>query len=120
MFDLLFCHSKEKAEKYAVGTKGNKSTKFVEAAKGTNLYFAVYETEKWDNKIGEYIKRRTYATIPLNIVIERLKQNLPPAPADENGNEPKFVLSPNDLVYIPNIGELNHVIDYVYDKSRIY
>ncbi|MBR3907251.1 MAG: type II CRISPR RNA-guided endonuclease Cas9 [Bacteroidaceae bacterium] len=91
----------EKAEKYAIGKKGNKSTKFVEAAKGTNLYFAIYEIEKLNNRTGELIKERRFATIPLNIVIERLKQGLPPVPADNNGNEPKFVLSPNDLVYVP-------------------
>ena len=34
----------EQADKFAVGQTGNKSTKFVEAAKGTNLFFAIYET----------------------------------------------------------------------------
>ena len=91
----------EKADKFAIGEKGNKSSKYVEAAKGTNLYFAIYEVEKLDKNTGEVIKERKYATIPLNIVIERLKQGLPPAPTDDNGNEPKFVLSPNDLVYVP-------------------
>ena len=110
----------EKAEKFAVGSKGNKSSKFVEAAKGTNLYFAVYEVEKWDDKLGEYIKKRTYATIPLNVVIDRLKQNLSPAPPDENGNEPKFVLSPNDLVYVPNNGEYNGIQEKIKDCSRTY
>ncbi len=105
----------EKADKFAVGKKGNKSSKFVEAAKGTNLYFAVYETEKWDDKLGDYIKKRSYATIPLNVVIERLKQNLSPAPEDENGNEPIFVLSPNDLVYVSNTNDYQ-----VLDKRCVY
>ncbi len=105
----------EKSDKFAVGKKGNKSSKFVEAAKGTNLYFAVYETEKWNDKLGEFIRERTYATIPLNVVIERLKQNLSPAPADKNGNEPMFVLSPNDLVYVPIAGR-----DEDIDTNRIY
>ena len=95
----------EKADKFAIGKKGNKSSKYVEAAKGTNLYFAIYEVEKLDNNTGEVIKERKYVTIPLNIVIERLKQGLPPAPTDDNGNEPKFVLSPNDLVYVPTENE---------------
>ena len=95
----------EKADKFAIGKKGNKSSKYVEAAKGTNLYFAIYEVEKLDNNTGEVIKERKYATIPLNIVIERLKQGLPPAPTDDYGNEPKFVLSPNDLVYVPTENE---------------
>ena len=91
----------EKADKFAIGQKGNKSAKFVEAAKGTNLYFAVYETETLNEDTGKIDKRRSYATIPLNVVMERLKQGLSPAPTDENGNEPKFILSPNDLVYVP-------------------
>ena len=84
----------EKADKFAVGQTGNKSTKYVEAAKGTNLFFAIYETELEDKSTGEIIKKRSYATIPLNVVIDRQKQGLPSAPEDENGNLPKFVLSP--------------------------
>ena len=109
----------EKAEKFAIGKKGNKSTKFVEAAKGTNLYFAIYEIEKLNNHTGEFIKERKFATIPLNIVIERLKQGLPPAPAYDNGNKPKFVLSPNDLVYVPTKEDIenNH---YQLNADRLY
>jgi len=110
----------EKADKFAVGQTGNKSSKFVEAAKGTNLFFAVYETEQED-KDGRIIKKRTYATIPLNVVIERQKQGLSSAPEDENGNLPKFVLSPNDLVYVPTEKEIqNQIINYPLDKKRIY
>ena len=108
----------EKAEKFAIGNRGNKSSKFVEAAKGTNLYFAIYEIETFDKISGEFKKKRTFATIPLNVVIERLKQNLPPVPADENGNEPKFVLSPNDLVYVP-IDDVS-INDGKLDGSRLY
>ena len=105
----------EKADKFAIGKKGNKSSKFVEAAKGTNLYFAVYETEKFDENTGKVIVKRSYATIPLNVVMERLKQGLPPAPADENGNDPKFVLSPNDLVYVPDgVKDDNIVKKHIY------
>ena len=109
----------EKAEKFAIGKKSNKSTKFVEAAKGTNLYFAIYEIEKLDKCTGEFTKERKYATIPLHIVIERLKLGLQPVPADDNGNEPKFVLSPNDLVYVPTKEEIenNH---YQLNADRLY
>ena len=46
---------------------------------------------------------------------------MPSAPEDKNGNLPKFVLSPNDLVYIPTQEELEtgHVV-YPLDKKRIY
>ncbi len=111
----------EKADKCAVGVKGNKSSKYVEAAKGTNLYFAIYETETQDEHTGQIIKKRTYATIPLNVVIDRLKKGLSPAPEDEKGNAPKFVLSPNDLVYIPTNNELKSgYSDFRFDKDRIY
>lgn len=92
----------EKADKFAVGQTGNKPKKFVEAAKGTNLFFAVYENEITDKNTGESKKVRSYATIPLNVVIDRQKKGLPSVPDDENGNQPIFVLSPNDLVYVPN------------------
>lgn len=108
----------EKADKFAIGQSGNKSTKFVEAAKGTNLFFAIYEKEIIDESTGEVIKKRSFATIPLNIVIERLKSGLSPAPADDNGNEPTYLLSPNDLVYVPMEGEDKKSL--AIDKKRIY
>ena len=111
----------EKAEKFAVGQRGNKSSKFVEAAKGTNLYFAIYEEEAFDNSRGELVKHRTYATIPLNIVISRLKDRLQPVPANADGVLPKFVLSPNDLVYIPTPDEIKKgLLPAVPDSGRIY
>jgi len=79
--------------KFCIGTIGNKKAKYVEAAKGTNLFFAIYIDEKG---------KRSYETIPLNVVIERQKQGLPSVPEqDENGNPLLFHLSPNDLVYVP-------------------
>ena len=87
--------------KFAVGQKGNKDCKFVEAAKGTNLYFAIYQDEN---------SKRSFDTIPLNIVIERLKQNLVPVPEkDENGNSLLMYLSPNDLVYFPTEDEIENI-----------
>ena len=111
----------EKADKFSVGLKGNKPSKFVEADKGTNLYFAVYETKHQDAKTGEIIIKRQFDTIPLNIVIDRLRHGLCPAPDNEAGVSPIFVLSPNDLVYVPNEEELKVGIDYRrLDKERIY
>ena len=82
-----------KGKKYPVGQTGNKTTKFVVAEKGTNLYFAIYE-----NELGV----RSYDTIPLNIVVERLKEGLSPVPQANEADIPlKFYLSPNDLVYVP-------------------
>jgi CRISPR-associated endonuclease Csn1 len=87
--------------KFAVGQAGNKRTKFVEAAKGTNLFFAIYRNPE--------SKKRSYETIGLNIVIERLKNGLYPVPElNEAGNPLAFYLSPNDLVYVPTIEEIEN------------
>ena len=109
-----------------------KSKKYVEAAKGTNLFFAIY----WDEN-----GTRKYETMPLNDVIEHQKQTAH-LPNTERTETPLkntiiergkdipvqflFSLSPNDLVYVPideelekpslvNISKLNkHQIERVY------
>lgn len=83
----------EVGSKFLLGEIGNKKTKYVEAAKGTNLFFAVYENEHG---------KRSFETIPLNIVIERQKQGLSPVSLHQNRD---FYLSPNDLVYVPSEDE---------------
>ena len=104
-----------------MGQTGNKKKKFVEAAKGTNLFFAIYEEEQIDKNTGETVTVRSYDTIPLNVVIDRQKLGLPPAPENENGVDPKYVLSPNDLVYLPTEEERrNGKINVPLDKERIY
>ena len=110
----------ESGNRFAVGKNGNKPSKYVEADKGTNLYFAIYETEKKDKNSGKIIKERKYTTIPLNLAIERLKEGLSPAPKDENGNEPKFVLSPNDIVYVPKKIENLNIDNIKLNQDRIY
>ncbi len=82
-----------KGNKFNVGQTGNKQTKFVVAAKGTNLFYGIYV-----DKNG----KRSFESVPLNVVIERQKQGLPSVPElDEKGNRLLFQLSPNDLVYVP-------------------
>ena len=103
----------ESASKFAVGTTGNKKDKYVEAAKGTNLYFAVYTGSDGF---------RSYDTIPLNEVIERLKNRLSPVPeTNRKGDRLLFYLSPNDLVYLPMVEEIkNGRINEVLRVDRIY
>lgn len=87
-------------KKFNVGVKGNRKTKFVETAKGTNLFFAIYSDENG---------KRSYDTIPLNIVIERQKQGLSSVPeTNEKGNTLLFYVSPNDLVYVPTTDEISN------------
>ena len=105
----------EQGSKFPLGEVGNKATKYVEAAKGTNLYFGVYQGKD----------KRSFATIPLNEVIERQKQGLPSIPEyNEKGDPLLFSLSPNDLVYIPIEGEIIEDIDFRNlsneQKGRIY
>lgn len=87
----------EVGSKFPLGQSGNKKKKYVEAAKGTNLFFAIYQDEQGN---------RSYSTAALNIVIERQKQGLSSVPEiDEKGNKLLFHLSPNDLVYVPGSDE---------------
>lgn len=97
--------------KFCVGFNGRKTSKYVEAAKGTNLFFAIYQDENG---------KRSYETIPLNIVIERQKQGLASVPEhNEKGVPLLFSLSPNDLVYVPTEEEIeNGRIDW-NDKRKI-
>ena len=90
-----------KGNKYNIGQTGNKKDKFVEAAKGTNLFFAIYQDE------GE---KKSYETISLNIVIERQKQGLGSVPeTNEKGGTLLFQLSPNDIVYVPSEDEKENI-----------
>ncbi len=86
----------ELGSKFQVGQTGNKKDKYVEAAKGTNLFFAVYEDRNG---------KRSYETIPLNEVIERQKQGLSVVELKETTD---FYLCPNDLVYVPSEDELQN------------
>ena len=83
----------EIGSRFSLGSDGNKKNKYVETADGTNLFFAVYV-----DKNGN----RNYETIPLRVVINRLKQGLSAVPeTNEAGHSLLFHLSPNDLVYVP-------------------
>lgn len=127
---ILKVRKYEKAEKFAIGQNGNKAAKFVEAAKGTNLFFAVFSSEKLNKETGEMESVRSYLTIPLNVMIDCQKKfgsqwrdNIE-AYLKENNLVPSdvkllFILSPNDLVYLPTKEELKDGIKVV-DKKRIY
>jgi CRISPR-associated endonuclease Csn1 len=98
----------EEGGKFSLGQIGSKADKYVEAAKGTNLFFAIYQDENG---------KRNYKTIPFNEIIERQKQGLGAAlEIDENGNNLLFTLSPNDLVYIPYEDEIENLKPFIFDK----
>ena len=91
-----------KGNKFTIGEKGNKKDKYVEAAKGTNLYFAIYKDEAG---------KRNYKTIPFNEVLASQKLSagsktiLSVPETNEKGDQLAFQLSPNDLVFVPNEDE---------------
>lgn len=97
--------------KFVVGYNGSKKDKYVEAAKGTNLFFAIYED-------GE--GKRSYESIPLNVIIERQKLGLDSVPEiNDKGYNLLFSLSPNDLVYVPTLEEQESGCINWGDKKKI-
>lgn len=96
--------------KFPLGESGNNGSKYVEAEKGTNLFFNIY----WD----EDKKKRNYETVPLNVVIAHQKwratlnseemKNTPMVPVNNIKGKYLFSLSPNDLVYVPTDEEMNN------------
>lgn len=99
----------ELGSKFPLGQSGNKNTKYVEAAKGTNLFFAIYQDDQGN---------RSYETIPLNIVIERQKQGLSSVPEkNERGNKLISYLSPNDLIYVLSDEEKENIKDFSFNSS---
>ena len=44
-----------------------------------------------------------------------------PAPEDANGDSPKYILSPNDLIYLPTAKEVSDgEIHFPIDRERVY
>ena len=120
----------EKADKFAVGQTGSKGRKFVEAAKGTNLFFAIFGSEVVNKESGKKEIARSYLTIPLTVMIDcqkkygvKWKVNIETylkekdlITAEENL---LFILSPNDLVYVPKKEDMQDGRMSI-DKDRIY
>lgn len=84
---------------------------YTEADKGTNLYFVIYENI-------EDPSDRQFASIPLRHVVEAKI-------AGENFVEEKpgykwFLLSPNDLVYLPDEGEKIDFSNDTVDPMKVY
>ena len=120
----------ESGNKYSIGQTGCKAKKFVEADKGTNLFFAIFGTEKENRETRETQTVRSYLTIPLNVMIDCQKKygsqwrnNIETYLKEQQlvANDAKlmFILSPNDLVYLPTKEEIKRGIMDI-DKKRIY
>lgn len=114
----------ELAEKFAVGQTGNKTKKYVEAAKGTALFTFVFEKEKeseCDRRLVPIALRDVISAqkaAHLNWV-EYIKNNLLSINPMLRDYSFMFVLSPGDLVYLPTDEELKTKC-YTINIDRIY
>lgn len=119
--------------RFAIGNTIGTKNKWVEADKGTNLFFAIYENKETEERMFE--------TVPLNEVIEHQKlQYAEKAPKmnytpvvikktlEMRGKSVEvdflFILSPDDLVYVPSKEEDVSTINFnnlsKEQTSRIY
>lgn len=95
-----------------IGKKRNFAGKLVEADKGTNLFFAIYEHLQTKERIIN-----EDSSVPMLDAIERLSNKWPVA--DVKQGYRTIILSPNDLVYVPEEGENVSIIDWINEKSRL-
>ena len=86
----------------AVGSKMNFKGKLVEADKGSNLFFVIYE----NIETGERIINEK-SSIPLLDAVER-KANRIPIAENKDGYK-SIILSPNELVYVPDEEDLERI-----------
>ena len=103
----------EDSKKFQLGSNGNKKNKFVETAKGTNLYFAIYQDDA---------KNKKFITIPLETVIENQKQGINSVPENYIDEKSKIIfkniefLTINDLVFVPTEEENENINSINFNK----
>jgi CRISPR-associated endonuclease Csn1 len=112
--------------RFVLGEKVHKrgKNKYVQGA--PNLFFGIYTNEQLQCKGADKKPTcRCFEAIPLNIVIERLKQGVNPVPeVNKIGERRLFHLSPRDLVYVPIGDEKVSEIDFNNltneERDRLY
>ena len=120
----------EKANKFAVGQTGNKTKKFVESADGTHLFWAFLGAPRKNEESRDTKIVRSYYSIPLTIIMDCQKKygakwkNEIEAYLKERDlisleTNLLFILSPNDLVYLP-ANENCQAMTTNIDRNRIY
>ena len=120
----------EKANKFAVGQTGNKKKKFVESADGTHLFWAFLGTPRKNEESRDTKIVRSYYSIPLTIIMDcqkkygaKWKNEIEAYLKERDLISPEtnllFILSPNDLVYLP-ANENCQVMTTNIDRNRIY
>ncbi len=96
-----------------IGKKIPFKGKLVEADKGSNLFFVIYESLSDRSRIIN-----ESSSVPLLEAIERFTNQLPIA--DEKPGYKTIVLSPNELVYVPEEGENIKAIDWGGEIRKIH
>ncbi len=104
------------AKKRSISDKGQKATKYVEAAEGTNLFFVIYTDSKGNRG---YVTPPLFDIIRLQKIYEKQwKQHIAELDSVPSNAKILYILSPGDLVYVPADGE-QPTVDTL-DRSRIY
>ncbi len=97
------------------GDKIEINNKLLDGDKGVNQYFIIEISQELDKKTGELVSKRVYSTPPFLESVKRLAKCLPLFdPIQENKY---IVLSPGDLVYVPEINEQINQIDWSNKKN---
>ena len=92
------------------GQKIELNNKLLDGDKGVNQYFLIEIKKETDKKTGEEKNIRKYSTPNFLDCIERLAKGLPIH--DENPDNKYIVLSPGDLVFVPEEGVNENQIDW--------
>ena len=103
------------------GNKIERNNKLLDGDAGVNQYFIIEIRKKIDTKTGKEVLDRKYKTPDFLDCIERLAKSLPIH--DEDPNCDYIILSPGDLVYVPEEGENYGQVDWTNRKKiadRIY
>lgn len=112
VYKLPIAESGEK--RFQLGHKRSNAHKWMEADSDTNLFFAIYQ---------DVDGVRTFDSVPLSTAVKNRKKGKLPAPEinKDNAASLKYILSPNDLVYVPSPDQLDTPICIEdIDKDRIY
>lgn len=99
-------------KKISLNEYGLNSRKYVKSAKGTNLYFIIYR----NIDTGE-LHVSSESSLSFSNAVTLMKEGLPLA--EETEGYEYFILSPGDLVYVPDENS-DIILPSKLDNSRIY
>lgn len=108
----------QKMNQFAIGNSGDKLKKFAKAAKGTNLFLAIYESIACD---ANGLKKREFKTITLRDIMVAQVNRVSPFSAPSEDYKLLFVLTVGDIVYMPRPDEhVESLNTETLDNNRLY